>query len=386
MEDSIKNALLLQKIEKFITIPAKAIRVEDILNLELTHIKSLNAENATILKQVLKISRIRELSSKFISNEDIIVLKALGIQPHQLNGWVIISRMIAEGKIDEVLEAQKISIVGLDNAGKTAILSILQGNTNLEMINSLSPTKGANRVILTKFDTTYQVWDMGGQDVYRMEYLENAEKYFLNASIIIYVIDIQDPPNFEKSLGYLKDILDLLKGLNENPEFLVMIHKVDPDIKENLEVRENIQFLKNKFKNLFQKNGFSYELITYSIYNWFGEGKSIYKEIRDYLTITPTQKQQETDFFITIMDKLLNTIYKVSATVEQRLQFLEKAINDLRDWVKFTGSTPTTGKPLLEKKELEKISITKDAKKLISGALEDLKSLLKLRPENKFID
>lgn len=386
MENSIKNALSLQKIEKFITIPTKALRVQDLLDLDLTHIKSLSDENAKILKKMLKISKIRELSSKFISNDDRLVLKALGIQPHQLSGWVIISKMITEEKIGDYLETQKISIVGLDNAGKTAILSILQGNTNLEMINNLSPTKGANRVILTKLDSTYQIWDMGGQEVYRMEYFENAEKYFLNVSIIIYVIDVQDSPNFEKSLTYLKDILDLLKGLNEYPEFLVIIHKTDPDIKENIEIKENIQFLKNKFNELFQKNEFSYEIITYSIYNWFGEGKSIYKEIRDYLTITPTKKRQETEFLITIMEKFLNTIYTISATFEQRLQFLEKSINDLRDWVKYTGSTSSKVETLIEKKEIEKTDITKDAKQLISGALEDLKFLLKIRPENKDID
>lgn len=378
----------MQKIEKFIDIPAKTIRVQDLLDLNLTHIRSLNAKHADILKQVLKITKIRQLSSKFISKEDRLVLKALGIRPHQLSGWIIISKMITEEKVNDFLETQKISIVGLDNAGKTAILSILQGNTNLEMINNLTPTKGANRVILDKFDSdsTYQIWDMGGQDVYRMEYFENAEKYFLNVSIIIYVIDVQDPPNFEKSLNYLTDILDLLKGLNEYPEFLVILHKTDPDLQENVEIRDNIQYLKNKVSDIFQKNGFSYEIITYSIYNWFGDGKSLYREIRDYLTVVPTKKSQEMEFLINIMEKFLNTIYKVSTTVEQRLHFLEKSINDLRDWVKYTGTIATKEEIPLEKKELEKTEITSDTKELISGALEDLKSLLKIGPENKFID
>ncbi len=386
MENSIKNALTLQKIEKFITIPAKTIRVQDILDLDFTHIRSLSAENAAILKQVLKISKIRQLSSKYISKEDKLVLKALGIQPHQLNGWIIISKMIAEGKIDDFLETQKISIVGLDNAGKTAILSILQGNTNLEMINNLSPTKGANRVVLDKFDSTYQIWDMGGQDVYRMAYFENAEKYFLNVSILIYVIDVQDAPNFEKSLIYLKDILDLLIGLNENPEFLVILHKDDPDLKGDIEIKENIQYLKNKVDELFQKNKFSYEIITYSIYKWFGDGKSLYKEIRDYLTVLPTDKHQNIEFFINIMDKFLNTFYKISTTIEQRFQSLEKSINDIREWVKFTGSTPTKDEILIEKKEIEKTDTKNDAKKLISGVLDDLKSLLNIKQENTFKD
>ena len=375
----------MQKIEKFITIPAKATRLRDILDLDLTQIKSLSAEKAEILKQVLGITKIGEFGSKFISKEDVFVLKALGIQPHQLSGWIIISKMVTEGKIDELLGTQKISIIGLDNAGKTALLHILQGNANLEIINNLAPTKGANRVILSKLDTTYQIWDMGGQETYRMEYLENAEKYFLNVSIIIYVIDVQDKSNFDKSLKYLDDILNLLLGLNERPEFLVVLHKVDPDIKDNFQIQENIQFLKNKINDLLQKNKFSYEIIIYSIYDWFGEGKSIYKEIRDYLSITPKEERKKTEFLINLMERFLNTIYNISASFEQRIQQLEKSIDDLRDWVKYTGTISSKDEKFIDKKELEKADLTKDAKQLLSGVREDLKSLLKVRPKNKFI-
>lgn len=379
MEYSIKNAMLLQKIEKFIIVPEKINRLEEVLELDLTNIKGLNIDDAEKLKSVLGVSKIKDLANKTISNEDILFLKAIGIKSYRLSSWIIISRMIDEKKIDEFLGTQKILIIGLANAGKTALLHILQGNPNLEFISSLSPTKGVDRISLTKFDTTYQIWDMGGQETYRLGYIENAEKYFINISLIIYVIDVQDPNNFEKSLMYFKDILNVLETLNENPEFLFIIHKVDPDIKEADDVKENIQFLKSHINEFFQDKKNSYEIITYSIYNWFGESKGIYKEIRDYLTITPNEERQTIKFLSSTMEKILNMVINLSASLEQRLLNIEESIDNLRDWVKNTGKTTKKPQKLMAKKEIQKPAVMKDVEPLISRAREDLKALLKIR-------
>ena len=380
MESSVKRAIILQKIEKFIKIPDNIKTIEEIQDLDLTFIKAINESDGDKLKHVLGVLKIRDLANKFVSKEDLIVLKALGIKSNQLSSWILISKMITEARIDEFLGMQKISIIGLENAGKTALLNILQGNANLEIINNLNPTMGVNRVMLTKFDITYSIFDMGGQRIYRMDYIKNAQRYFIDVSMIVYVIDVQDPSNFEKSLNYLKDVLDVLKILNEAPEFLVILHKVDPDIKNNKEIKERIEFLKNEIDSIFQKESFSCEIISYSIYNWFGESKSLYKEIRDYLIITPKKERETIKFLSDSIDKILNMIVNLSASVEQRLLNVEESINDLREWVKYTGTIESSE---FKRKEVKTPDLMKDGKPLISKTCEEIKSLLKIKLEDK---
>lgn len=379
MDKSIKDALLLEKIGKFIRVPETLIRLGEVFRLNLTNIKGLDEKQAEILKQVLGVSKIGDLIGITISDENFLVLKALGIKPYQIASWLFIAKMVNEAKIDEFFGTEKISIIGLENAGKTALLNILQGNVNLEIIHNLNPTRGANRVILNKVESTYQIWDMAGQETYRLEYIQNAEKYFINLSIVVYVIDVQDTEKFEQSLNYFKEILNVLKILNENPEFLIILHKVDPDIKDNKDIKENIRVLKKQFKDILKSEKFTYEIITYSIYNWFGESKGLYKEVREYLLITPREERQSVGFLVELLEKILNVVVDLSANIEQRFLNIEGSINDLRNWLKYTESTSKKHPELKEKATKDKTELVKDVKSLLSGVREDLKNLLKIR-------
>ncbi|NHI91611.1 MAG: hypothetical protein EAX96_03840 [Candidatus Lokiarchaeota archaeon] len=379
MDRSINDAIILEKLNNFISIPDNITRIPDLLNLNLTYIRGISINLAEKLKKILRVSTIGELGNKFISKEELNILKALGIKPYQISNWVFIAKMIKEAKFDDFLGLQKISILGLDNAGKTALLNVLQGNTNLELIRNLSPTLGANRIVFTKLDTEYHIWDMGGQEKYRLDYIKNAEKYFINVCLAIYVIDIQDPNKYDKSLTYLKDILRVFGILNERPEFLIILSKVDPDIRNSSEIKANIDSLKIMINEVFKDEKFSHETIIYSVYNWIGASKGIYKEVKDFLTITPKEERQTVQFLSLTVEKILKMIIELSASLEKRLINLEESIQDLQNWIQTTGLIVKDAPKITERKPVEKLDIMKDMKPLISGLRDDFKTLLKIR-------
>ena len=111
----------------------------------------------------------------------------------------------------------RILMVGLDAAGKTAILYKLRLGENVTTI----PTIGFNVEQVTYKNLNFNIWDIGGQDVLRPLW----KYYYSNSDAIIYVVDSNDKERFEESRTVLNTLLDddLLKGL----PLLVLANKHD---------------------------------------------------------------------------------------------------------------------------------------------------------------
>lgn len=124
----------------------------------------------------------------------------------------------------------KVVIMGLDNSGKTSILLSLQKTTNLLSYFSLKPTQGLNIVKLQEGGHEFSIWDLGGQQKYREDYLKNLQKFTGGANKIIFVIDVQDVARYEAALKYLSAIVERLK--DDKVEFSIFLHKFDPGIEE----------------------------------------------------------------------------------------------------------------------------------------------------------
>jgi ADP-ribosylation factor-like protein 8 len=76
----------------------------------------------------------------------------------------------------------EISIVGLQNAGKSTLMGTLAtGGFNEDTI----PTIGFNYKRMKKGKVGMNVWDLGGQQRFR----ESWEKYCRQSDIIVYVVD-----------------------------------------------------------------------------------------------------------------------------------------------------------------------------------------------------
>ena len=72
----------------------------------------------------------------------------------------------------------KLIIIGMENAGKTTIVDLLTKETEKvpEKPPDMNPTKGVERRSL--FQKNIMIWDFGGQESFRKEYLVNSVKYF----------------------------------------------------------------------------------------------------------------------------------------------------------------------------------------------------------------
>ncbi|KKN30420.1 hypothetical protein LCGC14_0834280 [marine sediment metagenome] len=163
------------------------------------------------------------------------------------------------------LEKVKILILGLKSSGKTSIVYSLQKKINLLNFVNLKPTRGINKIDFEEGDTKFYIWDFGGQESYRKDYLERMDRYFNEAKKFIYVIDIQEQELYDNSLGFLEDIILILKNKELYVSISIFLHKYDPD----LEIEEEIPInLVKKIEALIPKE-FKYKIFKTSIYTVF---------------------------------------------------------------------------------------------------------------------
>ena len=142
-------------------------------------------------------------------------------------------------------DIMKIAIIGLANAGKTSIVKNVQKTYHIGQ--PLSPTKSVQRSIFKIFGDNAIIWDYGGQEEYRNSYLNKPGRFLSDIRYLFFVIDIQDPDGFDQSLTYFSDVYDFIH--EHTPQLIVsiMLHKIDPLIAKNPEIKERVKSLKRKF-------------------------------------------------------------------------------------------------------------------------------------------
>jgi len=166
--------------------------------------------------------------------------------------WVKIAKVLEKAIKEKTKTHKKILMIGLDNGGKTSILAVLQDKFSI--IKSLLPTRGVKREKLDFFGYPILSWDLGGQVQYREKlYFNRPELFFTEADLVLYVIDTQDSDRFAEAANYFREVLKVLKELNEFPPILVVLSKSDQDIRTSLEWQNNISAIKNKFNNIVRE-------------------------------------------------------------------------------------------------------------------------------------
>lgn len=135
-------------------------------------------------------------------------------------------------QVKPVSTEKKILIMGLDNGGKTSITLSLAGKRNLLDFFKIFPTKSFEIVKFEAGNTKFNIWDFGGQKTFRVDYIENFEKYAKGTEKVIFVIDIQDDRRYDLALDYMKQIVELFIEKNWEVEFTVFLHKFDPDLEK----------------------------------------------------------------------------------------------------------------------------------------------------------
>lgn len=163
-------------------------------------------------------------------------------------------------------ELKKILFCGLENGGKTSILLLL--DKKFSLLSTVKPTIKARRTVHTNslLGITVIRWDLGGQKSYRKIYLGDKSRYFTEMQSIFYVIDIQAPKKFEKSLLFLKDIVSLISDIHpQNFQFLILLHKCDPDIKYRADIQDNLNYIETELLSIIKSVKFS--IFKTSIYD-----------------------------------------------------------------------------------------------------------------------
>lgn len=164
-------------------------------------------------------------------------------------------------------KSRKILVLGLDNSGKTSIILTFIGKSNLSYFTNLKDTNSPKIINFERNDSNFNIWDFGGKEEYRNEFLNNFNKYINETEEIFYIIDIQDLKRYDLTIDYLNEIIKRIKLLNINMEITVFLHKYDHDLFEiNPNITEtNIDNLIVKIKEIISSDYF-HEIYKTTVY------------------------------------------------------------------------------------------------------------------------
>jgi small GTP-binding protein len=130
---------------------------------------------------------------------------------------------------------KRVVLMGLDAAGKSSILLSLQSDTRLSSYLALAPTLDIGRGVVTDDQTEFFIFDFGGQETLRRDYLENLGKHLGDVDKVIFVIDIKDTQRHTIAIDYLSRIVLYLAANpkqipKQEPHYVpvsVFFHKYD---------------------------------------------------------------------------------------------------------------------------------------------------------------
>ncbi|MFX1480105.1 MAG: ADP-ribosylation factor-like protein, partial [Promethearchaeota archaeon] len=142
----------------------------------------------------------------------------------------------------------KILFAGLDDSGKTSFL--LSVDRQYSKLIGLKPTTGASIKSIEALGATIFLWDLGGQLAFRKKYISKAEIYLYEADLLFYFIDIGNKTRFEESFEYLQDLKNVLKKFKQHTPIVYILSKGDSDIIETIEIKENIESVEEKLKEI----------------------------------------------------------------------------------------------------------------------------------------
>lgn len=98
-------------------------------------------------------------------------------------------------------EEMEVTLVGLQNSGKTTLVNVLaSGNFTEDMI----PTVGFNMRKISKGRVSLKIWDIGGQPRFRSMW----ERYCRGVNAIVFVVDAADSGRMETAKNELHNLLD----------------------------------------------------------------------------------------------------------------------------------------------------------------------------------
>lgn len=379
----------------------KLKKIEDILELPIYAYNFLNDEEVKILQEVFEVYNIKDVSK--LNKEELFdslfdlekadesqkssaIREDLNVKieelkekfpslEEKLKKAITISSIVLSAKDESGFlekKEQKVAVVGLDNAGKTAILTKLGGRLGINDLALIKPTKGVERRHIKTDVLDLYIWDFGGQISFRERYLDNPEKYFLQLDLLMFVIDVQDSERFEDFFDYFEKMLDIIIALEETPYLLVFIHKYDPDIKSKPEILLNVEFLKENLREVFENKSyeFDYEIYLTSIFSLISKEPKFSKYIKNvmkaYSITNPTYKKVEG--LGNLLEETMNSVIRLSESISLQLSAIEHRLAALESNAFLAAQS---GVPM----EIQEQNVIKDEENTRTLVLDELKDL-----------
>ncbi len=235
-------------------------------------------------------------------------------------------------ELDDKL-AKRIAFLGMEESGKSTFLSVLQ--KKFGSLYNLKPTTGAQRNSLNILGYKFQIWDYGGQKIYRDEYIKKSHKFLTDNDIIYYFVDVQGD-NIDESFEYFQQLMKVseIKSIDTSRVF-ILIHKMDPDKRELPEIQQRAEEIKNKFGSLKNVTFFETSIYDYwSIINSFSQGLKQITVIKDLFKKLLKEFARATfSSSIILLEENLLILEKHSSN-EENLQIAQSALKQfLNSWV-----------------------------------------------------
>lgn len=202
---------------------------EDIKSIPVIGLLDISNDEFEFLKEN-GINTIEDMVAKWKGAYSSLIKK---IPKDRVNSWIAGSKLLLVSEKERITTGAKIILAGIDNVGKTSLSIALKHRGALSLLfqrlYALTPTRGLLRSKIEVFGMDIHLNELGGQLIYREDYLQNPEQYFLGTDILIYIVDVQDADRYEESIEYLKQIVHVTKALKINIPWMLFFHKSDPD-------------------------------------------------------------------------------------------------------------------------------------------------------------
>ena len=202
---------------------------KEIMKFPILALLDISEDEYKFLKE-FQLETIEDLAEKWNEHYDKIAKK---IPKERINSWIAASRMLSVEETEKITTGAKIIMVGIDNAGKTSLSIALKHRGALsqlfQKLYALTPTRGLLRSKIEVFGMDVHLHELGGQNIYREDYLKNPQQYFIGTDVILFVIDVQAKERYEESFEYLKQITNVTNALKLKVPWKIFFHKSDPE-------------------------------------------------------------------------------------------------------------------------------------------------------------
>ncbi|MFW9995304.1 MAG: ADP-ribosylation factor-like protein [Candidatus Odinarchaeota archaeon] len=169
-------------------------------------------------------------------------------------------------------QVQKLVMLGLGEAGKSSIKSIVFDGKKTHDVSDYKATSNYIRTSNSFIGSTFSIFDCGGQEVFLTRYVGKLSEFiFSSVKVLVWVIDVGNFEGVSKSKYYFDLAMERLHQYSPEATVYCLFHKIDlltPDKKT--EVVETLKNFFTPFKS-FETKYHATNIFDHSIFTAFSD-------------------------------------------------------------------------------------------------------------------